>query len=102
MADLKLFHVSATLNIDMVVLAESQAQAEEVGKKNWYEEVRDAGLEPEGYYAREVTDAGQVEWMGEDNLDGCMPYGPEDRTFENGCSSPQLTLNEYMKQMGIE
>lgn len=100
MADPKLFHVTLTLDIDLVVLAENEEEAVAVGKDKWLEEVRNSGLEPGNVGAREVTKVKQLTCLGL-FLD-YPPFGVEGRVYEEGSYSPQLTIAEYMESMGIK
>ncbi len=90
----RIYHVSTTLDVDLVVLASSEEEAEEVGKAHWLDEVQDCGLEPNRFHVDEVTNARQLKWLGKENLEG-VPYGPDDQ------DSPQRSIEEYLAAMGV-
>jgi hypothetical protein len=92
----KLYHVCGTLDIDMVVLAINEGQAREIGKSSWSEEMRNAGLAPEAFSVSQVRSKGQLGWLPDEYIDAITPYGPDEE------DSPQLTILEYLNQMGIE
>ncbi len=79
----------------MLVLANDEEQAEEIGKEEWHEEISQAGLEPNHFDAQEVTARRQVAFYGDDNLKSITPYGPE------GEDSPQMTIVEWLDAKGI-
>lgn len=90
----KLFHVSGTLDIDLVALATDEDEAVEIAKKHWSTEVSDAGLCPDKWYAQEVRRSAQVKYLG-DLMESIPPYGIDDE------SSPQLSISEYLDKQGI-
>lgn len=96
---LKLFYVSLTLDIDMMVLAEDEKQAKKSGQENWRDDVSNAGSEPSLTHVKEVSSRSQASWMEDEEIDGCAPYGVRGQKYENGCSSPQLGIGVYLAQI---
>ena len=92
----RIFHVTATLEIDLVVLAKNERDAEMVGVEHWLDEVHEAALAPDKFVAIEVTRRHQLDWFGPDNLVASSPYGREDQ------ESPQLTIHEYLQSLQIK
>lgn len=97
---LKVFHVSCQIDIEMVVLAESGEHAKRIGERNWHEEMVNSA--PPGHFvAFEVTDRSGVSFLADEDLECVPPYGP-DGIWENGCSSPQRSIAEYLRERGVE
>lgn len=86
----KLYVVYATLNIEMVVLAENEEQAKKVGKAEWHTEMSNAGLEADITHTMEIKKAKQVPF---EELLGVPPYGE---------GNPQETLQELLDAAGIK
>jgi hypothetical protein len=97
---LKVFHVTCQIEIDMVVLAESSEHAERIGERNWHEEMQNAAP-PSRFSAFEVTDRRGLSHLADEDLECVPPYGP-DGIWENGCSSPQRSIAEYLRERGVE
>jgi hypothetical protein len=91
---MKLYHVSMTLDIDMVVLAENKEEAVQVGKDNWSDEILDSGIEPEHVAAFEVTRRKQLEFA--------RALAPLDGIQPKGAHNPQLSIEEYLDELGIK
>ena len=92
----RIYHISATLDVDLVVLASSEEEAEEVGKSNWLGEVHDCGLAPSRFHVDEVTNVRQLNWLDRDTFESGVPYGPDDK------ESPQRSIEEYLTAMGVK
>lgn len=97
---LKMFHVTCQIDIDMVVLAESGEHAMRIGERNWREEMQNAAP-ANRFSAFEVTDRHVVSHLADEDLECVPPYGP-DGVWENGCSSPQRSIAEYLRERGVE
>ncbi len=95
----KLFHVSAILQLDMVVLAEDAQQAMAVGNDSFSTELMNSGNDPT-LRANEIKKVDDLPWDTED-CDMTPPYGPVG-DYGNGCDTPQFSVTEYMKMLGIE
>jgi hypothetical protein len=97
----KLYHVTCEIEIDMVVLAENDEQAKRLGEKYWYEEMSNASLSPSTYHAMEVRHRRDLGYLEDRDLETIPPWGP-DGIWENGSSSPQRSIFEYMEERGIK
>lgn len=92
---MKLFRVSCSIDVDMVVVAENEEQARKVGKENWLEEMANAGLEPSGFSATEVRRRSEIGFLRDEDLDGIYPWEPEGHHWET------LTIGELLRKQGI-
>lgn len=91
----KLFHVSATVEVDLLVLAKDEAEAKEIGKANWREELSETGQEPEYMRSREVERKSDIGWVHPDDLQYTSIY------VAKGTSAPDEDLDELLEAMGI-
>ena len=93
----KLYHVNVTFEVDLVALALNREEAEIIGRNNWREEMRNAGTSPDCIRAEEVKTRNKIERiLDAEDLEHVTPYGSEHEP------SPQLSIAEYCKQLGIE
>ena len=98
LSDLKLFHVSVSLDFDMAVFAPDEEGANKVARGHWSTEMFDAGHEPD-FSSQEMTDRPHTH--GDVDPDA-LPWAPEGTACENGCENPQRTLAEYMEERGLK
>lgn len=93
----KLFHVTTTIEIDMVVLAEDEEEAVAIGAMSWQTEIDDYEIDPDDFSASLITKRRQINWMEDEELDSTCPYdGDEEETTEGA------SIQEHLDDLGIE
>lgn len=98
---LKLYRATATIEYDFEVLAEDSNRAHVVADASAYEAWKDFSPMHE-IRVREVTYRRELSYATDADLKSTSPYGPIDRTYEDGFDSPQRTVWEYMEELGIK
>ena len=97
MPDKKLFHVTTTIEIDMVVLAEDEEEANAIGALSWQSEIDEYEIDPDDFSSTVITKRKQIDWIEDEDLDSTCPYdGDEEETTE------AASIQEHLDDLGIK
>jgi hypothetical protein len=96
MSEKKLFVVVAMVEVELVVYAMDDAQANEIGQRYWMDEIREAGIEAtlRTYAVEKRKDISC--FLPDMDLEFMSPYGPENEP------SIQESIDILLKKQGIE